>query len=164
MSVNWTTVTAITGAVLGVWNFLQSISQHRVRLNVVPKLTAMRGGGFLSSSIDLLPDGFACIEVTNLSAFAVTIAEVGFSLVGEDVRGVIIPNPTSILPKRLEPRESIDVRATQTAGFPRKATRAYATTQCKHTRYGDSPSWPNGATCPLHDRLPDQPGILVHRD
>ena len=138
MNVNLTAVTAAIGAVLGVWNFVQGFWQRRVRLKVVPKLTELRGNAFLSSSIDLLPDRFACIEVTNLSAFPVTIAEVGFSLDGEVGRSVIIQEPLNLLPKRLEPRESIDIRATKITGFPRKAKRAYATTQCKHTRYGDS--------------------------
>lgn len=138
MNINWTTVTAVIGAVLGVWNLVQSFFQRRVRLRVVPKLTVIRGSGFLSSSRDLLPDGFACIEVTNLSAFPVTIAEVGFSVDGEAARAVVIPDPTTLLPKRLEPRESMDVRATRSAGFPKKARRAYATTQCDHTCYGDS--------------------------
>ena len=139
MNVNLTAVTATVGAVLGVWNLVQGFWQRRVRLKVVPKLSARRGvGGLLSSDRDVLPDGFACIEVTNLSAFPVTIAEVGFSLVGEVGRGVIIPDPPSLLPKRLEPRESIDIRVTKYSGFPKRAHRGYATTQCKHTRYGDS--------------------------
>jgi len=139
MNVNWTTVTAIVGAVLGVWNLVQGLWQRRVRLKVVPKLTSVRGGGFLSSSREMLRDGFACIEVTNLSAFPVTIAEVGFSLVGKDTRSVIIPEPKNLLPMRLESRASIDIRATQSAGFPKNACRAYARTQCRRTRYGQSP-------------------------
>lgn len=142
MNGSWTTLTAIIGAVTGsvgvVLGVLNFISRRRVRLRVVPKLTAIRGGGFLSSSRDVLSDGFACIEVTNLSAFPVTLAEVGFDQ-GKDVaRSVIIPEPRNLLPKRLEPRECIDVRANQSAGFPRKAKRAFASTQCKHTSYGDS--------------------------
>ena len=138
MNVSLIAVTAIIGAGLGVWNLVQGFWQRRVRLKVVPKLSATRGGGFLSSNRDVLPDGFACIEVTNLSAFPVTVAEVGFSLVGDVGRSVIIPDPLNFLPKRLESRESIDVRATRSAGFPKKAKRAYATTQCGHTRDGDS--------------------------
>jgi hypothetical protein len=53
MNINWTTVTAVIGAVLGVWNFVQSFFRRRVRLRVVPKLTVVRGSGFLSSSRDL---------------------------------------------------------------------------------------------------------------
>ena len=145
MNSSLTTVTAIVGAItgsvgslLGVWNLVQSFSQRRVRLRVVPKLTVIRGNGFLSSSSDLLPDGFPCIEVTNLSAFPVTIAEVGFSLYGTASRAVVIPDPITLLPKRLEPRESIGVRAPGIAAFPQKTRRAYASTQCDHTCYGDS--------------------------
>jgi hypothetical protein len=138
MSINWTTVTAIVGAALGLWNFVQGFWQRRVRLKVVPMLTISVGGGFLSNSTDWFPNGSPCIEVTNLSAFPVTIAEVGFSLAGKKERFQLIPNPPSVLPKRLEPRESIDVRATQGVGFPKQARLSYATTQCKNTRYGDS--------------------------
>jgi hypothetical protein len=147
MTFSWTTVTAVIGAItgsvgtlLGVWNFVQSLSQRRVRLKVIPKSTTIRGSGFLSSNRDVMSDEwFACVEVINLSAFPVTIAEVGFSLEGEDGRSVIIPEPPTFLPKRLEPRESIDVRATRSAGFPKKARRAYAATQCDRICYGDSP-------------------------
>jgi hypothetical protein len=131
--------TGSIGALLGVWNFFQGLSQRRVRLKVVPKLAKAIGGGFFSSSRDALQDGLASVEVTNLSNFPVTISEVGFSLCGEVARAAIIPDPTTLLPKRLEPRESLDVRATKSAGFPKKANRGYATTQCGHTRYGDSP-------------------------
>jgi hypothetical protein len=138
MSVSWTAVTAVVGAVLGVWNLVQSHWQRRGRLKVIPKLTAIRAGVFLSSEEDLLRDGFSCVAVTNLSAFAVTIAEIGFTVAGGDGRLVIIPEPRSLLPKRLEARESADFHASQVAGFPKTAKLAYAKTQCRHTRYGDS--------------------------
>ncbi len=166
MDVNLTIVTAIVGAVtgsigavLGIWNFVQGVSQRRVRLKVVPKLTATKRGGFLSNTRDVLPDGFACIEVTNLSVFPVTIDEVGFSLVGKDVRSVIIPEPRTLLPRRLEPREAIDVRATLSAGFPRNAKRAYATTQWKHTQCGDRGPrrWPRWSTISSERAILGQP-------
>jgi hypothetical protein len=145
MTASWTAVAAIVGVItgsvgttLGIWNLVQNLLQRRVRLKVIPKSTAIRGSGFLSSNRELQSDGFACIEVTNLSAFPVTIAEVGFTLDGEDGRAVVVPDPVTLLPKRLEPRESIDVRATRSFGFPKKAERAYATTQCDHTIFGDS--------------------------
>ena len=121
MNINLTAVTAIIGAGLGIWNLLFSFWQRRVRLKVIPKLSAIRETGVLSNDRELLPDGCACIEVVNLSAFPVTIAEVGFSIVGEEYRAIIIPNPTNLLPKRLEPRESIDIRASEALGFPKKA-------------------------------------------
>lgn len=135
MMVNLTMVTAIIGAGLGVWNFAQSLWQRRVRLKVVPKLSVRAGRGVLSSSKDSLRGGSPTIEVINLSAFPITIAEVGLSLLGTASRFVI---PATDLPKRLEPRESIDISATECVGFPKTARRAYATTQCNHTRYGDS--------------------------
>jgi len=139
MNINWTTLTAITGAALGVWNLVQGLQKDRVRLKVVPKLSVVRGNGILSTDRELNPNAFASIEVINLSTFPVTIAEVGFSLIKEPSRGVMIPDPPNLLPKRLEPRQSIEIRVTQEFGFPKKAKRAYATTQCDHTGYGDSP-------------------------
>jgi hypothetical protein len=143
---SWTTAAAIVGAItgsvgtlLGVWNLVQTLLQRRVRLKVVPKSTAIRGNAFLSSVRELLPNGFACIQVTNLSAFPVTVAEVGFSLNRDNGRAFIVPDPMNLLPKRLEPRESLDVRGTRMLGFPDRAKLAYATTQCGHTSYGDSP-------------------------
>ena len=139
MNIPWTTVAAVTGAVLGIYNSLQNLWHRRVRMKVIPKLTAIRQGTFLSNSVDLIHDGFACIEVRNLSAFSVTVREVGFSLDGKQKRAVIIPEPATLLPKRLEPRESIDILGIRSGAFPLKALRAYATTQCGHTSYGDSP-------------------------
>jgi hypothetical protein len=128
--------TGITGTLLSFWNFL---SQRRVRLRVVPKLYRVVGGGYLATSSQTIEDGMACLEVTNLSNFAVTIAEAGFSLSTDDgSRAVILPTPTGPLPKRLEPRESIDVRAIQGRGFPTGARLGYAKTQCGHIGYGDS--------------------------
>src|ERR1035437_613669 len=117
MNSSLTTVTAIVGAItgsvgslLGVWNLVQSFSQRRVRLRVVPKLTVIRGNGFLSSSSDLLPDGFPCIEVTNLSAFPVTIAEVGFSLYGTASRARVIPDRSEEHTSELQSRQYLVCR------------------------------------------------------
>jgi hypothetical protein len=138
MEITLTAVTASIGAGLGIWNLVQGFWQRRVRLKVVPKLSVCNGPGYVSSNRDLLPNGFVCIEVTNLSSFPVTIAEVGFFLKGKAGRSVVIPDPLTFLPKRLESRESIDVRATRSKGFPKNAKKAFAKTQCDETRYGDS--------------------------
>ena len=142
MNIGWAAlkdVAAIVGCVLGIFNFIQVLLQRRVRLRVIPKLTTIRGGGFFSSNREPIPDGFACIEVINLSSFPVTLAEVGFSLFGDTGRKLIIPDPKTLLPLKLESRQSIDVRSPQSAGFPHNGRRAYARTQCGHTSYGDSP-------------------------
>ena len=99
----WNTIkdiAAIAGGILGVFNFVQSFWQRSVRLRVGPKLSVRVDGGFLSTSVDLIPEGSVCIEVTNLSSFPVTLAEVGFSPIGGNKgRFVIIPNPRTLLPK-----------------------------------------------------------------
>jgi len=71
-----TIAAALLGAVLGVMNTWNAIDQRRVRLRVRP------------SHAITVPDGALkfCVEVLNLSAFAVTITEVGFSLGGNGVR------------------------------------------------------------------------------
>lgn len=112
---NGSVIAAIFGAIngtialdLSLYNFY---FQRRVRLKVIPKLTATRRGCFLSSSVDFMNEGLASIEVINLSSFAITTAEVGFTVAGQDVRRSIRPDPKDILPKRLEARGSMAVRA-----------------------------------------------------
>ncbi len=112
---NWSVTAAIIGAIngtialdLSLYNFY---FQRRVRLRVIPKLTATRRDCFLSSSVDLMNDRLASIEVINLNSFAITIAEVGFTVAGQDVRRSIRPDPKDILPRRLEARVSMAVQA-----------------------------------------------------
>lgn len=141
MDTGWTTlrdISAVLGGVLGTFNFLHGFWERRVRLSVVPKLTVVQGNGYFSSSRDVISNGFSTIEIRNLSKFAVTIDEAGFTLSGTRHRCILIPDPLNLLPKRLEPRTSIDVRATKSNGFPANAKCAYATTQCGHTAYGVS--------------------------
>lgn len=131
---------AIIGAVLGIMNTWNSLNQRRVRLRVTPKHTIS------------VPDGqrgFA-IEVINLSAFAVTVDEVGFEIGGRNVT----KNPRAVIaypdlpdgkpwPRRLEPREDVSVHlnvAHMAVHRGKKIGRAYATTACDETRYGNSPA------------------------
>jgi hypothetical protein len=69
----WKDVTMIAlaavGAVLGVMNTWNALSQRRVRLIVRPALAYFTGGG---------PPMFS-ISVTNMSSFPLTISEVGFT-------------------------------------------------------------------------------------
>lgn len=66
---------AVLGAVLGVLNTWRMFRQDRVRLRVEPQIAAIR-----NRSLRL------CVEVTNLSNFEVTIAQVAFLLHGRKVR------------------------------------------------------------------------------
>lgn len=136
--VQWITLAvALVGAVLGIVNTLQSVSKSRVRLRVLPKRA--------------IPVGVAdprltfCIEITNLSDFAVTIEEAGVFHEGTDLRSAIVQpvfaDGGSSWPRRLESRSSLTVYSqmpTSTPGHPIKS--AYARTQDGHTKTGTSPA------------------------
>jgi len=128
---------AVLGAVLGVINTWQALDKSRVKLRVRPK--------------QVLPVGAAdprltfCIEVTNLSAFAVTVSEVGVFYGGTDVRGAYVQRVLADgkdWPRRLEPRSSVTVYGqtpSKKAGHPLKC--AYASTECGVTQTGISPAF-----------------------
>ena len=59
---------AVLGAVLGMLNTWNSINDRRVRIRVVPKWSIAPGFSGMA------------IEVVNLSAFAITISEIGFTI------------------------------------------------------------------------------------
>jgi hypothetical protein len=69
----------------------------------------------------------------------VTVEEVGFSMADGVKRSVIVTDPKNLLPYKLEPRQSMDFNAVNSAGFPGGSRRAFAKTQCGYTEYGDSP-------------------------
>lgn len=135
-----TMTAAMVGAVLGVMNMWNTINQRRVRLRVSPMNTLS------------MPDGrrgFG-IEVVNLSAFAVTVNEVGFEIGGRNVTN----SPRAVVaypelrdgkpwPRRLEPREEVSVHLNiqdMETHRGKKLGGAYATTACDVTRYGNNPA------------------------
>lgn len=125
---------AVLGAILGVINTWHAIDKSRVKLRVVPKHAIPVGG---------MDDRFTfCIEIINLSAFAVTIDETGVLLMGTKIR-LTYTNPITFddgdWPRRLEPRSSVTVygeRPESEGGFHLKC--AYARTSCGETRTGVS--------------------------
>jgi hypothetical protein len=127
---------ASVGAVLGVINTWSALDKSRVKLRVLPKHAIPVG------SAD--PRLTFCIEVTNLSDFAVTVEDVGVFYRGTNRRGsIILPMffDAGGWPRRLEPRSSVTLYSetpTASAGHPIKC--AYATTQCGHTKTGTSPA------------------------
>lgn len=130
---------AVVGAVLGILNTWRNFDRDRVKLKVAPK-QAIPVGAFLDTRIRL------CIEVTNLSTFALTITEVGVLYWCTKKRGAVV-NPIIIdggtFPRKLEPRTSF------TAYFHPEALQrldghkircAYAKTDCGVVIRGNSPA------------------------
>jgi hypothetical protein len=128
---------AVLGAVLGVINTWRGLDRDRVKLRVVPKIA-------LAATPGLDPRPRLCIEVTNLSTFAVTISEVGFLQRGTDHRMAlvqpILPDGGPF-PRRLEARSGFTAYfapgAEAREGFA-NVTKAYARTECGEWRHGKS--------------------------
>jgi hypothetical protein len=130
---------AMLGAVLGVMNTWNTINQRRVRLRVRPSHAISVPEGGLKFSV----------EVLNLSSFAVTIVEVGFSLAGRGARKgqrLAITEPELVdgkpWPRRLEARESVSVYCSirPLAQHAKNLRNAYARTACGEHARGDSPA------------------------
>ena len=133
-----TLAVALVGAVLGIINTWHQLSKDAVRLKIVPAHALPVGHGGAG-------EWTLSIEVINLSAFAVTVDEVGLELVTKE-RLINTPTTTTNhgpLPVRLEPREALTVLC-----FPELKTDprlgevcvAYARCQCGTVRYGNSPA------------------------
>lgn len=128
---------AVLGAVLGLVNTWHQLDRSRLKLRVRPKHAISVG------ATD--PRLTFCIEITNLSAFAVTINEAGVLYKGTDSRGaytqpIIIDGGS--WPRRLEPRSSVTVYGQPPTGNPGHPLKcAYASTACGVTRRGSSPAF-----------------------
>ena len=127
---------AAVGAVLGIINLWRAIDQNRVKLKVVPAHAIPYGGA---------PQNIRfCVQVTNLSQFAVTIDDAGVFFHGTNRRGSIVTPvfaDNGPWPRRLEPRSSLSIYSE----LPRSSTGhkikcAYARTQCGRTKTGTSPA------------------------
>lgn len=133
---------AAVGAVLGVINTLHSLNQNRVRLRVVPKFAHLVINGIMG-------DEKGCIEVINLSAFPVSVSEVGFTLGDGTARKghkaqIAMPYTPDGKPfaRRLESRESV-TGYFDLDGLPHDIGKAYVKTDCDEVAYGMSPAFQN---------------------
>lgn len=131
---------ALLGAVLGIINIWHQLSRDRIRIRVTPQV-AHRVTVLGISGPTL------CVEVVNLSAFPVTISDVGFSQGSLKKPRLTIINPILIdgkpWPRKLEPRETVTAYCSEEiARHPdmKRMTRAYAKTACGEVRHGDSPA------------------------
>ncbi len=147
-------VTGVAGLVLGIISAVDLLQKNRVRLRVVPKLawtnqnglafqTALhpKTGDSVTRGRD--PDRLA-IEIVNLSAFPVTISEVGFGRPDSHHRPVLVVPEVSLgctWPAVLESRRAVTVYQKLT-GLSHKITtlprRVYVETECGSVKYGRS--------------------------
>ena len=129
-----TLAVAVLGAVLGIINTWHQLDQTRVKLKVVPAIAFF---GPVDTGMRF------SVEVTNLSAFAVTVDDVGFFYHGTRDRAQIV-HPfladRGPWPRRLEPRSSVSVYSEIPSNPGRRIRCAYAKTQCGHTCEGTSPA------------------------
>jgi hypothetical protein len=128
------------GALLGIINTKVLLNTRRVRLKVIPSSVIVGPRAAWSSVNEVMNGGALAIEVVNLSAFPVTVTEVGLKLPGGH-RALICQPPTADskpMPRRLEPRESFTAYKLDLSDLRKKIGRAYATTACNETRFGTS--------------------------
>ena len=145
---------ALLGATLGVLNTWSQLSKNRVRLRVIPRIAFGIGdakflvSGLTQKAKEMLCSARParlCIEVVNLSAFAVTIQDVGFGCVDVERHSLVQPelSRAKSWPVRLESREAITAYATVGVFGLKpeivKNAKAYAKTDCGKVWYGSSP-------------------------
>ncbi len=125
---------AVLGAVLGIINTWYNLDKARVKLKVTLAHAIPVGG--VDERLKF------CVQITNLSAFPLTISEAGVFFKGTDSKGSIV-NPVFAnggdWPKKLEPRTSVSVYSQiPEAPVGHKIKCAYAITQCGEVCTGTS--------------------------
>ena len=129
---------AVLGAVLGVINTWHSLDQRRVRLRVVPKIAQMITASNASGTM-------GCIEIVNLSAFPISISEIGFTIDGDPRkhRRLAILEPITSnrrpLARTLESRHGITGYFDLNHITP-DIQKAYVRTERGEVAYGSSPA------------------------
>lgn len=119
------------GAVLGIINTWNALDRQKVKLVVRPAQSF-----FVPSAEPIIT-----VEVLNLSAFPVTISEIGFRL--RDGQKAIAPGNMlngKPLPQRIEARDSVTAFFPLSYFEPRQIKIAFASTTCGETQEGTSPA------------------------
>lgn len=129
---------AILGAVLGLINTWKAYDRDRVKIRVVPAIAFGVGATPLGEQPTL------CMKIINLSAFAVTISEVGFLLDGSE-RRLVIGHPIIVddgpFPRRLDARTAFTVYCapgTEREAKFRRVRAAFASTDLNEVFTGRS--------------------------
>ena len=129
---------AVLGAVLGVINTWVGLSKERVKLTVLPRQAIPVGNA--PQNIEL------SIDVVNLSAFPVTVSEIGVFYKGTNKRSVI-PTPITsdggAFPRRLEPRSAVTLYSERPRSVVdgHRMKCVFAKTDCGVVRKGNSPAF-----------------------
>jgi hypothetical protein len=145
----WLTAgTALTGAVLGVFNLWRQVSSDRVKIRVTPSLVLeRRAGGVLTSTTHLIdpehpPETVSlAVEILNLSSFPVTIEEIGMTTNGPNRMSFpgAATDEQKVLPIRIESRDAIKLYTIPylTSDFA-PAVEVFADTVCNTRQTGRS--------------------------
>jgi hypothetical protein len=148
----------VLGSTLGIVGTIISVvaitDQKRVRIKVVPKIAIeVAPGSYITTALSDSHTAAArtagvrprwCIQVVNLSAFAITVNEVGFGDPRRGFRGVIVTPELAAgmtWPARLEPRQSVVAYAGTGDSLPANIAScpyAYAETDCGKVKFGTS--------------------------
>lgn len=144
---------AIIGCALGLLNYWRSWDRDRVKIKVLPKLSRFlhQNGaivGAISSTERDYDKSRICIEVINLSSFAVTICDVGFVAKGGGKFSMFQPitYDGKDFPRKLAPRESVSFYASENPFEhvqPGTIACAYAETECDTLTTGKSKALKN---------------------
>ncbi len=97
-------VTGITGIGLSIWAMYRELDRDRVKLKVIPNIAIPVGDGYFPHTMT--------IEVTNLSAFPVSIAQVGVLFRDSEETGFCLETRTvdgGPVHRRMDPRTSMSV-------------------------------------------------------
>lgn len=129
---------AVLGAVLGVINTWVGLSKERVKLKVLPRHAI---------PVSNAPQNILLsIDIVNLSAFPVTVSEIGVFYSGTKKRSVI-PNPIisdgGAFPRRLEPRSAVTLYSEKPRAVVdgHRMKCVFAKTDCGVVQKGDSPAF-----------------------
>jgi hypothetical protein len=129
---------ALLGAILGIINTFLSVDRTRVKIRVTPKMSIPVGPADNRKRL--------AIEILNLSAFPVTISQVGILFRGTKDRGDIVEPIISdggSFPRRLDSRASFTARTNPEVILENNFADVYcvyAETDCGVLKKGKSPA------------------------